>query len=247
MINTVIFDMGGTLEDVQQDDASLLENGHKILEYLNRHGMGINCGIEEFSETIHKNNLRYKAFSDERMVELTPFEIWDRFRLQGFDIDRDKLRAISEKLSHIWEVTYYRRSLRPHAKELLSLLEQQGYHMGVISNTPSLVQVHYILREYCIADFFSYVGLSSLHGYKKPHRYVFDIAVTDMGTEASKCAYVGDTISRDVVGARQAGFGMTIRINSHLTKRSDSKMTADALDADYLITDLLEIPDVLKI
>jgi len=246
MINTVLFDMGGTLEDVHHDAASRLENGRQILEYLHRHGIEIDSDIDAFAETIHVNNLAYKEFSDEHMVELTPFEIWDRFRLNGFEIDRDKLRAISEKLSHIWEVTYYRRELRPHAKALLTELKKRGYSLGVISNTPSLVQVHYILREYNIIDYFSYIGLSSLHGFKKPHRYIFEIAVVDMNSKAENCAYVGDTISRDVIGARQAGFGLTIRIDSHLTRRSDAKLDADAEDADYLITDLMEIVSILN-
>lgn len=53
MINTILFDMGGTLEDVQHDAASRLENGRQILEYLHRHGIEIDSDIDSFAEIIH--------------------------------------------------------------------------------------------------------------------------------------------------------------------------------------------------
>lgn len=245
MIRAVIFDMGGTLEDVYWTEETRLNNGRAILDYLSLHGLPIDADPAEFAVAIHTANLAYKEFSDQHTLELDPFSIWDQYRLRDYPLDRAKLKAVSERLSHIWETTFYNRLLRPDADETLARLQARGYRLGVISNTPSLVQVHYSLRAYGIIDYFSYIGLSSLHGYKKPNPLLFEIAAADMGVKPEECAYVGDTVSRDVVGPRRAGYGLTFRINSALTKNADRKLSANAEEADYPIRSLIEIDGIL--
>ena len=57
------------------------------------------------------------------------------------------------------------------------------------------------------------------------------------------CAYVGDTVSRDVIGARRAGYGLAIQIKSFLTDRSDSG--TDRVPPDAVIQDLREVLDLV--
>jgi putative hydrolase of the HAD superfamily len=55
---------------------------------------------------------------------------------------------------------------------------------------------------------------------------------------------VGDTVSRDVIGARRAGFGLAIQIQSFLTERSD-RGTAD-VPPDAVVHDLREVVDLVS-
>ncbi len=65
-----------------------------------------------------------------------------------------------------------------------------------------------------------------------------------MGLAPAECAYVGDTISRDVRGARRAGYGLAIQIRSFLTLQSDTAAETELPDA--VITDLTQVLDLLS-
>lgn len=58
------------------------------------------------------------------------------------------------------------------------------------------------------------VVMSSNAGIRKPDPEIFHIAVDQLGLERKECAYVGDTISRDVIGAREVGLGLVIQMHN---------------------------------
>lgn len=122
----------------------------------------------------------------------------------------------------MWEITHYHRALRPHAKEMLEGLKGLGMKLGVISNTASLYQVFDILEEYGIRDYFQDVTLSSVTGYRKPDPNIFQVSLRQVQSRPEHCAYVGDTISRDVIGPIRMGFGATFHIDSYLTRLKDT-------------------------
>lgn len=249
MIKAVIFDMGGTLEYLYNTSETRLNNAKTLLAYMKRHGIKLDCDPADFSEKVIRAYEEYKKVSDKRGVELTPFEVWDRYRLREYpEVDRHILQAISERLTHIWETTFHHRELRPHAKKMLVKLKRSGYRLGVISNTPSFVQVFWTLKNYKLIDFFDYVGLSSLHGLKKPDPVLFRIAAADLDVKPEECAYVGDRIDKDVAGARGAGYGMTFRIDPSFLKeqKQGEQKQGGERDADYVIRDLIEIVKILK-
>ncbi len=246
MITTVLFDMGGTLEDIVHSKATELECGTKLLAYFKKQGMELQMSPEEFMEMAGGGHRAYRSWADKNLKELMPYEVWSEWKLKGVSVDRDKLRAISERISYLWDITYYKRSLRSDAKELLEVLRAHGYRMGIISNTPSLTQVYRMLDEYGIKNYFEVVTLSSISGYKKPSRTLFDITLADMDAKPEEAVYVGDTVSRDVMGSRNAGLALSIRINSALTESSDYDLGSRSADADYVIKDLIEIFDILE-
>ena len=70
-----------------------------------------------------------------------------------------------------------------------------------------------MLAENGLTDYFSPVILSCVVGSRKPHPSMFLQATRGMGMLPENCAYVGDNLSRDLIGAMQAGFGSVIIIN----------------------------------
>jgi phosphoglycolate phosphatase-like HAD superfamily hydrolase len=56
---------------------------------------------------------------------------------------------------------------------------------------------------------------------------------------------VGDTVSRDVRGARDARYLAAIRLASELTAGSDAGYNTEGEEADYFIKNLLEIPAII--
>ena len=144
-------------------------------------------------------------------------------------MDREKLAEISEEIAHMWETTFYDRSLREHAAEMLrGLKEDLGLHVAVVSNTGSLFQVFSTLEKYGVRQYFDEITLSSIVGYRKPHPNIFRIACAQADLDPAECAFVGDTLSRDVVGPRRMGFGRVFKINSFLTPQKDDQFLPDA-------------------
>ena len=245
MIDTVLFDMGGTLEDIHVDDESRRASIQGVLDILHAHGIDPNKDLEAAASAIDAGWERYGAYRDPRQRELKPEEIWGSFVLTDFGLDEESVRPYAEELAHMWEVTHYHRTLRPHVREMLEGLKGLGMKLGVISNTASLYQVFDILKEYGIRDYFQDVTLSSVTGYRKPNPNIFMVSLQQVQSDPSHCAYVGDTISRDVIGPIRMGFGVTFHIASYLTRLKDTHVSPD-VKATYNIQDIYEVYTILK-
>ena len=245
MIDTVLFDMGGTLEDIHVDDESRHASIQGVLDILRAHGIDPDKDFETAASAINVGWERYGAYRDPRQRELKPEEIWGSFVLTDFGLDEESVRSYAEELAHMWEVTHYHRALRPHVREMLEGLKDLGMKLGVISNTASLYQVFDILKEYGIRDYFQDVTLSSVTGYRKPNPNIFMVSLHQVQSDPAHCAYVGDTISRDVIGPIRMGFGATFHIDSYLTRLKDTHVSPD-VKATYNIQDIYEVYTILK-
>lgn len=245
MIDTVLFDMGGTLEDIYVDDASRHDSIQGVLDILRAHGFEPKMDWDEASRAITAGWDRYAAYRNPAQRELKPEEIWGQYVLTEFGMTEETVKPFAEELAHMWELTHYHRALRPHAREMLEGLKGLGIKLGVISNTASLFQVFETLKGYGIRDYFQDVTLSSVTGYRKPDPNIFLVSLNQVQSDPAHCAYVGDTISRDVIGPIRMGFGATFHIDSYLTRLRDTDVPPD-IRPTYCIQDLYEIYTILK-
>ena len=241
MLNTVLFDMGGTLEDIWYNEETTAEVMKKLQEVLRANGLEPGCSDEEFRERVLAGLKEYKRWSEGNMLEAKPEEIWPDYYLKSFNFDREKLLPINEELANLWEVTYYHRELRPGVKEMLDGLKARGYRIGVISNNASLYNVFNVLEQYGIRDYMEDVTVSSITGYRKPHPELFRISMRQMRCKPENCVYMGDTVSRDIIGAKRAGFGKAVQIYSFLTAQKDEGIPiAEAEKPDVVIQNFEE-------
>lgn len=246
MIKTVMFDMGGTLEDLYADEATYRRTTEKLTEMLRSYGMEPNMDAAALWDKVFSNFMVYKNQSVETGMELKPEEIWADYVLKGFPFDRAKITEVSEELAHMWEVNFFNRKLRPNVKKTLEALRSLGLRLGVVSNTPSLFQVYDSLIEYGLRDYFDCVVVSSIVGYRKPTKRIFEVALHEMNVLPEHCAYVGDTIARDIIGAQKAGYAKTFQIHSFLTDSRDTEEIKRMAKPDHLITDLYEVYEILR-
>ena len=75
MIDTVLFDMGGTLEDIHVDDESRHASIQGVLDILRAHGIDPDKDFETAANAINAGWERYGAYRDPRQRELKPEEI----------------------------------------------------------------------------------------------------------------------------------------------------------------------------
>jgi putative hydrolase of the HAD superfamily len=238
-IRAVAFDLGGTLEEVTFDDALRLEATAGLRELLARHGLDPGLDVAGLHAVVARGMQAYRQWREQEEVELPPERVWADYILPDRGLDRERLEAAAEELAFYYESHFFRRSMRPEVPEVLARLQARGLRLAVISNITSRRLVRHCLRSYGIEPYFDPVVSSCVLGWRKPNPRIFLEAARLMGCEPAACAYVGDTVSRDVAGAQRAGYGLAIQIRSFLTALSDTE--DDVAQPDAVVNDLSEV------
>lgn len=245
MITSVLFDMGGTLEDIYVDTQSEWEAIDRLRGMLVSWGLDPEVDREELKRRVDAGWVRYGQYRDARDVELKPADIWCGYALADFHFPTEKLIPRCEEIAHMWEVTHYHRALRPRVAEMLAGLKGLGLKLGIISNTAALFQVFDTLEEYGIRDYFRDVTLSSVTGMRKPAPGIFTVAMRQLQSKPEESVYVGDTISRDITGSKRAGFAAAIQICSQLTREKDHGVKRE-FEPDYMIEDIYDVLPIVR-
>lgn len=209
-IEAIFFDMGTTLRTRVADEELRQQAVEQILALL-----GVKESPEEFYRRLAERYSAYRQWAQEILIEAPEREIWTRWMLPEWP--SEQIEPLAEQLTRLWCCTEGRRIVRPDARMVVTELARRGYRLGVISNTISAHAVPQGLEEYGLADYFETVVLSSTFGRRKPGAEIFWEAARQLGVSPARSAYVGDQISRDVVGPRRAGFAMAIIIDNPRT------------------------------
>ncbi len=104
------------------------------------------------------------------------------------------------------------------AQDTLNRLLEQGYTLGLISNThwrwlPELYDK--------VKPFFEVITLSYEHGFAKPSSSIFHTTTAKLNVNPEKCLHIGDDPFTDIIGAKRAGMK-----TAHI-RRSKHKSEAD--------------------
>lgn len=91
----------------------------------------------------------------------------------------------------------------PETPGYLASLQEQGYFLGVISNSVGTIEDQ--LKDVGMRDYFQAVFDSAIVGVEKPHPEIFQMALASAKVTASEAVFVGDTNATDVGGAQLAG------------------------------------------
>lgn len=241
-IKAVFFDIGGTIhvqEATPEQDVQYADMVHKLLA-----AHGIDAGQpQQLLARIDAGASKYKKYVEDKLIELPGDEIWTDFMLEG--VPAAQLSGLGEELCYLFD--RYRKKItpRPGLRETLDALQARGYQLGVISNIMSLTFVPRILEAYGIREYFDPLVLSSECGIRKPRREIFDLALERSGVPRQVACYVGDTISRDVRGARFAEWPLMIQIDNPRTYHKDQAYLGQGYEPDYRVRELPEIVTVL--
>jgi FMN phosphatase YigB (HAD superfamily) len=91
-------------------------------------------------------------------------------------------------------------------RAMLENFQRMGIRMAIVSNTcapPCCLDRH--LEQEKLLEFFPTRVYSSTTRYRKPHRMIFESALSQLGVDARRALFVGDMIARDIRGARRLG------------------------------------------
>jgi HAD superfamily hydrolase (TIGR01509 family) len=147
----------------------------------------------------------------------------------------DKVIEVAQQIYEQWSVNHH-FEMYDDVAPVLTDLSRRGLTIGAISNS------HRSLDAFC--EHFSLRGLitvsvsSAEHGYMKPHRSIFETALSKAGVAAGESMMVGDSIKHDIDGALAAG------MRAVLLRRSGER--PPSLPAGLpVITTLTELPTLL--
>lgn len=246
MIKAVLFDLGGTLHTSSSPAGRDVWFAERLIGRLGDYGIRLETTPEKLARQLYENGEVYKHISEEDLREHPAAEIWSDYYLRDYDIPRERLEPMAEELSFLYDYERVRVMRRPHLKETLETLRSMGLRMGVISNIISTSVVSHFLREYGVEQYMDCQVLSSVTGVRKPSADIFRVAERELGLTPEELAYVGDTISRDVRGVRNAGWRLMIQIRNPSVAHRDAGLEHSGFRPDYMIDGLEEIPAIIQ-
>lgn len=246
MIKAVLFDIGGTLHTVNNNEGLRRAFARRLMDRLAVYGIIVNEDEGVFAQRLHENAEEYKHWSEGSLAELPAPRIWNEYYLKDYSIGEEKLAEIAEELSFLYDYERVCNKRRPGLVQTLEALAEAGVRMGIISNIISTSFGPHIVREYGIEKFMECIVMSSVTGCRKPGAEIFNIAMAKMGLSKEETAYVGDTVSRDVLGAKNAGLAMMIQIDNPAIAHRDAAFGAGAPEPDFRIRSLCEIPSIIN-
>lgn len=245
MIRGVLFDLGGTLHIADSPAGRDVWFARRLLDRLSDYGIVLEVSPEALARRLHKNSEDYKHFSEKELRELPSVEIWNDWYLRDWNVGRERLAPIAEELSFLYDYERVRVIRRPYIKSTLDALRAQRLKLGLISNIISRSVAPHFLEEYGVKDYMDCIILSSVTGIRKPSAEIFRAAEQQLGLVPEELAYVGDTLSRDVAGVRNAGWKLMIQIKNPGAAKRDKGLENAGLVPDYFIEELNEIPNII--
>ncbi len=187
--NAVLFDFGGTL------DANGIPWKERVIALLQKEG--VQRPNEELTQAFYQaDDSLVGTISPSFSFQQTVEQLIQRF-LQILCIEDDLLsqnisrRFIQETLTQI----------STNATFLAELSHR--YRLGIVSNFYGNLAT--VCQGVGLSPFFMVTIDSVTVGYSKPDPKIFSVALTNLQTSQGQAVFIGDSLSRDMAGARNVG------------------------------------------
>ncbi len=175
------------------------------------------------------------------------FELYDEYGIEHQEIFQKFLEKVHRNVDYrilAAGIVAYRKLqlglLEPYPKVVPTLmrLKERGYKLAILSDAPRL-KAWIRLSEIRLADFFDVVLTFDDTGEYKPSRIPFERVLKELDIKPNECLMVGDSIRRDIEGAKAAGI-LTVFARYGATKEIEKS------GADYEINGIEELLNILR-
>ncbi len=134
--------------------------------------------------------------------------VLDAIEIDWEGVDQERLQKIIEEGFDRAFQTGEGFELFPSTRDTLERVHSMGLKIGLLSNCPASLGTarRKLMKTLGILEFFDAIILSGEVGSRKPEREIFEITLTKLGIkEARRVIHVGDDLTADVQGAKNAG------------------------------------------
>ncbi|MFJ5759314.1 HAD family hydrolase [Neobacillus sp. NPDC093182] len=217
MIKAVLFDLDGTLLDRDESVKKFIDCQYNRLNTVVGH-IPREIYIKRFIEL----DQRGYVWKDRVYQQLTK-----EFEIDGISWEELLQDYITEFKNHC--VPF------PNLITTLEKLQSLNLRLGIITNGRGQFQLDNI-KALGIEDYFDTILISEWEGIKKPDPEIFKTALKQLEVPPHQSIFVGDHPENDVKAAQQVGM-------KGIWKKD---IQWDQVEADFIITELAEIPLILK-
>jgi len=237
---SIFFDLGSTLIYSKDPWPPIYEQANRVLVELLRQA-GIPVEIKAFSNEFGTFLDSYYAGRSESPIEKTTLStLSELLEREGFqDIPASVIRSALDAMYSITQQNWY---LETDAIPTLETLREQGYRLGLISNTSDDKNVQQLVDRCGLRPYFEIILTSAGCGFRKPDERIFRLAVDFFGISPGQTAMVGDTLEADILGANKMGiYSIWITRRAQIPEDGELKIQPQAV-----ITALDQIPGLLS-
>ena len=188
-IKAIAFDIDGTLYPKWQMDIRLAAASVLHLPFAMRY-----------------NAMRRRIRREDGLAEMPAGSLEELQRRECLMLygNEDSLHAFIDKEQRVfrkpWERLFSSIKPFPGMREFMEDASA-GYELAVLSDFPIGVK----LKALGVEDYFSYIASAEDSGHLKPSPVPFRVMLDALGLEPHQVLYVGDSESKDIAGARNAG------------------------------------------
>jgi putative hydrolase of the HAD superfamily len=231
VIEAILFDWGGTLDDGAWSDELALRANRAALEAIGRgeiDALDVNRWLE-----INEGLFRLESNDEVDLAEISRACL----RALGCRVTDEEL----DTYMHAWQqVVTAETTLHPETLRLLDALRARGLRIGLISNafTPGRF-LRPALEQSGLGARIDAAVFSSDHGKRKPHPTIFEAALAELGAEPGRAVFVGDRLATDIAGAKAVGM-TTVQATWFLAEEP-----AEGQEPDYVASQPLEVLDII--
>jgi putative hydrolase of the HAD superfamily len=234
-IQAILFDINGTLIDIQTDEGSE-EIYRGISHFLTYQGIYIHRW--EVRDEYFRLMEEQRRASGEAFPEFDAVELWRQFLRRRpeacHSMPPEKLRWMPNFLAEMYRgVSRLRLQLYPEVKSVLDELAQR-FKLAALSDAQSAWALPE-MRAVGIEGYFQPIIVSGDLGFRKPDKRIFEAALNGLDLPPENVLFVGNDMYRDIYGAKQ--FGMkTVFFSSN-----QGRQTANGVEPDYIIYRFAEL------
>jgi HAD superfamily hydrolase (TIGR01549 family) len=238
-LRAVLFDLGGTLMYERATWASINAHADEALtNYLREEGLELN--LSTFPREFRNRISKYFRQREKDLLETTySFVLRDVLKDKGYgDVSE---RIIRNGLDQLFAITQTNWTVEQDALPTLQKLETDGYRMGLISNAGDDQDVQQLVRRFGIDRFFDFILTSAACSYRKPHKRIFELALSNWYFLPSEAVMVGDNLDADVRGAQNVGL-FAVWLRRRAGERTEDQLS---IRPDAILSSLSELPAFL--
>ncbi len=237
-IEAIFLDTGNTMRVVVKD-ANFQTLAQSELAEL----VGTVESPDDFYRHLRERYGSYKKKTKDTWLQSSETEVWTRWMLPEYP--SNQITPLASQLTLLWHDCDGHRITRPEVKPTIIELHRRGYVLGIIANSLSEIEIPNWLDSDGLTKYFKAVILSSKFGRRKPDPYIYHEAAYRAGVRPQNCAYVGDNPNRDIQGALQAGFGMTVILLEPDTLSKETYISG--IKPDHIIHKLDELSKICPV
>ncbi|SEN16356.1 putative hydrolase of the HAD superfamily [bacterium A37T11] len=232
MIKGILFDYGGTI------DTNGLHWGVVLWNSYQQHQVVIEQELFAKAYAFGERALAINPLvkPEHNFLEVLRIKVNQQFDFlagQGYTPDRHKIDLIAH------DCYQFARSIVSENKAVIEILASE-YPLVMVSNFYGNLKT--VLEDFGIRSYFKAVVESAVVGVRKPDAAIYRQGVQELGFKPDECLVVGDSYTKDIVPAHQAGC-RSAWLN---VQGWDSPDKEDSSLADVQIKKVADLPELLN-